>query len=378
MNPLFYNFLFTLQQMKSFFKFLLFLGVGCTILYFVYYNQSNAYALECQCTQDCEYDSLIAKIINDFSNAKPFWLIMICIAFMISNLSRALRWNMLIEPMGYKPKLFNTFFATMVGYLVNLALPRAGEIAKPATVTQYERIPLDRLMGTIVVDRAFDVFMLLLITALTFLTQFNYLYEFLFGEGKPTAECVGDLPVEEASFVIPWMLLFQVAVVIGVIVVILIAVKWKTVKETNIAKKIMGLITNFIEGVKTVFQLKNPLMFIFHTIMIWLMYYIMMYLCFFAYEPTAGLSPLVALLAFTFGTFGMVIPSPGGMGTYQIAVTAALVIYGVAEADAFAFSNIIFFTIQIFCNILFGILAYMLLPIFNRGYEPELPPNHPK
>ena len=114
-------------------------------------------------------------------------------------------------------------------------------------------------------------------------------------------------------------------------------------------------------------------MFFVHTIVIWTMYYLMMYLCFFAYAHTSGLSPMAALLAFTFGTFGMVIPSPGGMGTYQYAVTAALVIYGVGNADAFAFSNIIFFTISLFCNIIFGVLAYILVPIYNKGYEPVLP-----
>ncbi len=359
--------------MKSFIKFLLFLGVGCGILYFVYSNQSAAYALECQCKGGCEFDSLIDKIINDFKGANPIWLIMICIAFMISNISRALRWNMLIEPLGYKPKTFNTFFATMVGYLVNLALPRAGEIAKPATVTRYERIPLDRLMGTIVVDRVFDVLMLLVVTGITFLTQFNHLYNFLFGDTAPKAECVNEMPVQEAGFEIPWLLLFQIGFLIGIITLIIIALKWKTVKETAIAQRIIGLIINFGEGIKTVFKLRSPMLFVVHTLTIWLMYYLMMYLCFFAYGPTAGLSPLAALLAFTFGTFGMVIPSPGGMGTYQIAVTAALVIYGVAEADAFAYSNIIFFTITIFCNIFFGILAYILLPIYNKGYTPVLP-----
>ena len=153
----------------------------------------------------------------------------------------------------------------------------------------------------------------------------------------------------------------------------ILVLKWKVIKQTAFAQKIIALLLSFIAGMKTVFKLKSPFMFFVHTISIWTMYYLMMYICFFAYAPTSGLSPLAALLAFTFGTFGMVIPSPGGMGTYQIAVTAALVIYGVAEADAFAFSNIIFFTISIFCNITFGLLAYILMPIYNRGYEPVLP-----
>ena len=360
--------------MKSFFKFLVFLGVGLTLLYFVYVNQAAAYELECHCKTGtgCQI-TLIQKIVNDFKDANFFWLFVILMAFMISNLSRALRWNQLIEPLGYQPKVFNTFFATMVGYMVNLALPRAGEIAKPATVAQYEKIPLEKLVGTIVVDRIFDVMMLLLVTGLTFLTQFNHLYNFLFGAGKPTAECLHPMAENEAAFAIPWLGLLLGLMGIGLMVCIYILVRWKTIKETAVAQKVIALIASFISGVKTVLQLKRPGLFVAHTLIIWLMYYLMLYLCFFAYGPTVGLSPLAALLAFTFGTFGMVIPSPGGMGTYQIAVTAALVIYGVAEADAFAFSNIMFFTITIFGNLFFGLLAYIVLPLYNKGYEPTLP-----
>jgi glycosyltransferase 2 family protein len=358
--------------LKSVIKFLAFVAVGVSILYFVYVNQAAGYEAECACKGGCEFNNLFDKITYDFKGASPFWLLMICLAFMVSNISRALRWNQLIEPLGYKPKTFNSFFATMVGYMVNLALPRAGEIAKPAMLTKYEKIPLEKLVGTIVVDRVFDVMMLLIVTGITFLTQFNHLYNFLFGEGKPSAECVTQTVNDTASS-FPWLLVFQIVAGLGILAFMILVLKWKAIKQTALAQKIIALFLSFIAGMKTVFKLKSPFMFFVHTIVIWTMYYLMMYICFFAYAPTSGLSPLAALLAFTFSVFGMVIPSPGGMGTYQIAVTAALVIYGVAEADAFAFSNIIFFTISIFCNITFGLLAYILMPIYNRGYEPVLP-----
>ncbi|MCH2022210.1 MAG: flippase-like domain-containing protein [Saprospiraceae bacterium] len=359
--------------MKAVFKFIGFIAVGVSILYFVYVNQAAGYEAECACKGGCEFNNLLDKITNDFKGANFFWLLMICLAFMLSNISRALRWNQLIEPLGYKPKTFNSFFATMVGYMINLALPRAGEIAKPAMLTKYEKIPIEKLVGTIVIDRVFDVMMLLIITGITFLTQFNYLYDFLFGVDKPSAECIEAID-NSSSF--PWIGVFKALILLGIIFSFLLFIKWKTIKKTPIAQKIIALILSFFAGMKTVFKLKNPFMFFVHTVLIWTMYYLMMYICFFAYAPTSGLSPMAALLAFTFGTFGMVIPSPGGMGTYQIAVTAALVVYGVAEADAFAFSNIIFFTITLFCNIAFGLLAYILLPLYNKGYEPKLPETH--
>jgi len=360
---------------KSVLKFLLFLSVGLVILWFVYQNQEAAYQAECACTGNCTYDTLLDKIIVDFKSTNIFWLLMVCLAFMLSNLFRAARWKMLIEPLGYRPRLFNAFFTTMIGYLVNLALPRAGELAKPAAMSRYEKISLDKLFGTIVTDRIFDVIMLLLVTGLTFLLQFQPLWDFLFGDGaaQATPTCVEGYIAPEPSAGLPWKWIFIGGFSIGVLGVLLILLNWKRVKKTAIFHKVQGLIVNFWAGIRTVFKLRRPWLFVFYTLGIWVMYYLMTYLCFFAFAPTAHLSPLVALLVFTFGTFGMLIPSPGGMGTYQLAVTAALLIYGVNGNDGFAFANIIFFTITIFCNVFFGFLGYALLPIYNKNYTPYAP-----
>ena len=100
------------------------------------------------------------------------------------------------------------------------------------------------------------------------------------------------------------------------------------------------------------------------------MYYLMTFLCFRAFDPTAHLGPLAGLLVFVFGSLGMIIPTPGGMGSYHALVIAALVLLGINQNDAFSFAMIIFFTINIFGNILFGIIALILLPNQNRNYQP--------
>ena len=350
-------------------KFIVFASVGFGILYFVYQNQEASYQLECTCKVErgeaCLFDTLFDKIVFDFKNANFFWLAVVCLLFMMSNISRALRWNQLIEPLGYRPKITNTFLATMIGYMVNLALPRAGEIAKSVAVARYEKIPLDKLLGTIFTDRVFDVFMLLVVVLITFLVQFQYLWNFLFGKKEAVEVCSA---VESGSS-LPWLWILGGGIAIGLLIIIAIVYKWQLIKETTIAKQILGWSKNLLEGIKTVFKLRRPSMFVFHTLVIWLMYYLMLYICFFAYAPTAKLfsgSPEVALLAFTFGTFGMLIPSPGGMGTYQLAVTMALTIHGMTDSNAFAFANIMFFSITIFCNVFFGILAYIFLPIYNK------------
>jgi glycosyltransferase 2 family protein len=112
--------------------------------------------------------------------------------------------------------------------------------------------------------------------------------------------------------------------------------------------------------------LENPVVFIFHSLNIWLMYYLMTYFCFFAFEPTMHLTPLAALTVYVFGTFGMVIPSPGGMGTYHFLATSALLLYGVKGDDAFSFANIMFFSIQIFYTIIVGVVSIFLIRYLNK------------
>ncbi len=350
-------------------KILLFLGVGLGLLYVVYQNQAAGFARECACTGTCTHDNLLAKIWADFSGANYFYLALVAGAFLLSVFSRALRWVILIEPLGYKVRPLNGFFAIMVGYLINLALPRAGEIAKPALLNQYEKVPVDKLIGTIVVDRIFDVIMLLLVLGLSFIVQFEAIMGFLSGENRPKTECVSPQIVAASTF--PWFWLLVSVAAVGILCLLIIAMKWQQIQQSAFYTKIKTMALNFWAGMLTVFQLKRPFMFFFHTFFIWLMYFVMTYVCFWAYQPTLHLGASAAFLAFVFGGFGVLVPSPGGMGTYQLAVTAALVVYGINSGDAFAFANISFFTINIFCNLFFGVLAYIVLPIYNRGYEPQ-------
>jgi len=108
------------------------------------------------------------------------------------------------------------------------------------------------------------------------------------------------------------------------------------------------------------------LAFVFHSILIWFCYFAMTYVIFFAFKPTEHLGPVAGLVVFVFGTLGIVFPSPGGMGSYHFLVEEGLTLYGVGEADAFSFANIMFFSVQLFCNVLFGILALIILPIYNK------------
>ena len=128
--------------------------IGFTILYFLY-DKFNADYIE-QCKQDgiplTQYP-LWDKLISDFKSVNVFWIVIMLLTYTLSNVSRTLRWNMLFNSIGYKPKFYNTFFAVMITYFVNLFIPRMGEVARAAAMKKAEDIPIEKSMGTIVVDR---------------------------------------------------------------------------------------------------------------------------------------------------------------------------------------------------------------------------------
>jgi glycosyltransferase 2 family protein len=337
-------------------KFIGFLSVGLGILYVVYNNQNTAYQAQCALdgvpSADC---SLFNKIVTDFGRLSYAWIAVVVACFMLSNWSRASRWKMLIEPLGHQVSLGNAFWTVNLGYFANLGLPRMGEVVRAASMSRYEKIPLEKLMGTIVVDRILDVLCLLVVVALAFFLEYDTLFTFL--SGNMNKDFLNNLIHNPIIIGL---------LVCGVLGMSLLVIFWKKILQTAIGQKIWNLLKGFGEGILAIRNAKNPMIFLFHTFNIWFMYYLMAYFCFKAFPPTAALSPVVALMVYTFGAFGVLIPSPGGMGTYHALVTAALTIYGVNGSDGFSFANIFFFSVNIFGSIAFGILALILLPILNR------------
>lgn len=338
-------------------KALLFVSFGVIILYLLYKKQSADYQVYCEsqgiAAASC---SLVQKILTDFRNTNFFWIGLVIVAFMISNWSRTTRWFMLIQPLGYAPRFFNGFFSIMLGYFANLGFPRIGEVIRAGTLSRYERIPTEQVLGTVVVDRMMDLLALAVVMLLGFALEFDTLWNYV----------VKNASLENLSSKVNllWFGFAGLAVVATML--------WffrKSLMQSKLVKKIQNLVVGFGEGIQTIRRLQRPGWFIFHSINIWLMYYLMTYLAFFAFAPTAHLAPVVALVVFLFGALGIVIPSPGGMGAYQGLVTAALALYGVAQSDGFSLSNILFFTVQIGCNAFFGVFALIFLPIYNRKQE---------
>lgn len=342
---------------KSILRFLLFAGIGMTILWLIYSSINASYLAECAQKGIPESEcSLLKKLWEDFASASLFWLFIVLICFMLSNISRALRWQMLLKPLGYTIGFWNSFLTIMLGYFANLGLPRMGEFVRAGALSRNEDIPFEQVMGTIVTDRLFDFICLGIMIVLGLLLNFQAIWQFI--ESSPL---VGLLDY--------WYILAIIAV--AGLAFLWWLVQWVRNSETEegLAGRIKKIATGFAEGILSVRKVSNIPLFLFHTGFIWLMYYTMTYLCFFAYEPTSHLPPAAGLIVFDLGAIGMVVPSPGGMGTYHYMLMSGLKLFGVDEVSGFSFANILFFSIQIFCNIAFGLIALITLPYLRRSRD---------
>ena len=346
-----------LKKAQSILKALLFFALGFSILFLLYVNQDKAW--KAQCALDgipADQCSLIDKLLTDFAGAHFGWIAVVGLFLLVSHFSRTMRWLMLVRPLGYKPGFLNALFSIGVGYFANLGFPRIGELVRAATLARYERIPPEKVMGTVVVDRVADGLSMFAVLGLAFLFESDRIFSLIrsLRQGSAAAEANG------AS-------LLLILAVVGVAGLGMLWIFRKPLSRLPIFNKVVELLKGFAQGIQTIGKLENPHWFIFHSLNVWVMYYLMAYVGFFAFAPTAHLGPMAGLLVFAAGTLGFTIPSPGGIGTYQLMVASVLTFfYSIQKADAFSYANIIFFSIQIGFNVLFGLVSVIFLPIINR------------
>jgi uncharacterized protein (TIRG00374 family) len=285
----------------------------------------------------------IETLLQYFKDANYWWISLGLFFGILSHLSRAYRWKFLLEPMGYKPDFGNSTMAVLVAYLVNYAVPRAGEVSRAAVMTNYENIPFEKGFGTIIAERIADMLMMLIIIAITLFVQFDFIYELLTKNFNP----------------------IKIGGILGVLILgFYLLTRYVKKAQSGVGLKIKNFISGLVEGAMSIFKMKHKGAFIFHTVFIWLMYVMM----FWATIPAIdGLSvPLGGvLIGFIAGGFSIAATN-GGIGLYPVAVAGALALFGIAEEPATAFGWIMW-TAQTLMIIVFGGLAFLFLPIYNKN-----------
>lgn len=314
---------------KKTLKLILPIAIGVFLVFYWYHKTSPA---------DRE------DIIFYIKEADLLWVSLSLLLGIIGHVSRAIRWNYLLEPLGYKPKLANNIFMIFMAYLANLGVPRTGEILRATALTTYEGVPFEKGFGTIVTERVVDVFMLLVVVIITLLLQTDIIISFF----------------EQRGFDLNGIILLLAAGIVALLIFFLFIKK----SSASIALKIKHFIKGLMDGVFSIFKMKKKWAFVFHTILIWVCYIGMMWVIKFTVPETASLSLNEIMVAFVFGAFAMATTN-GGVGLFPILVSKALVLFGISSVSGDAFGWIMWIA-QTLMNVIFGAISFLLLPLLNR------------
>ncbi|MBA6152131.1 lysylphosphatidylglycerol synthase transmembrane domain-containing protein [Gelidibacter maritimus] len=284
----------------------------------------------------------IDKIIPYFKSANYGWIALGMCLGLLSNLSRAFRWNYLLAPMGYRVKLPNSVMAVFITYLANYGIPRSGEVLRAAVLTNYEEVPFQKAFGTIIAERMADMIILLSIVAITLLIQFDFIFELLQTSFQPNK----------------LILLGTVGIVFSVLVFL-----YLRKSQSKIALKVRQFVRGLLEGVLSIFKMEQKWLFIIHTLFIWTMYVLMFYVTTLAVDDLKGVSMGALLIAFIAGSF-TIAATNGGIFVYPLAIGAAFSIFNIPENPSIAFGWIMWAS-QTLMIIVLGSLSFLFLPIYN-------------
>ena len=262
----------------------------------------------------------------------------------LSHISRSYRWKYLIEPLGYKLGFINSVLAVFSAYLINYTIPRAGDVARATMISKYEKIPLDKTLGTIVAERAVDVICILTIIATGLIFEFNRISDKLISLIENT----------EISVII---------IYVGVIILILF-VSNRVLRKSKYYKSILNFFSGIIEGLTIIFKMEKRVPFILHSIFIWLMYILMFWATSMAFFELHEVAFYQFMISFTLAAISIML-SNGGIGIYPLAVEESLGWYGVQSTTGLAFGWVSWLS-QTMMVIIFGGLSLFILPFINR------------
>ncbi len=320
-------------------KYLIFLGAGVLLFVWVYKGQD------------------LGNIVDGLSRFNYTWIAASFVAFLFSHLFRAMRWRMLIESIGYKPRLINTFLSILVMYLANSAVTRLGEVTRCGILKRYEGVPFTEQLGTVLVERIVDVLFLLLLLAVVLFLNWDVLSTLVTNDQGTSV--AGKLSFVKSPFFIGGAL-FMFACAIALILLRKQLMKLKPVM------KLFSFAEKFTEGLKSVFRLKQPVGFVLLTVAIYGCYYLSTFFVFKAFAPTESLSAMAALSVLALGSIGMVLPVPGGIGPFDWFALNTLLLYKISKPDGQLVTLVLHGSTTLFI-IVVGAIALALLPIINKN-----------
>ena len=277
------------------------------------------------------------------------WMLLSLPFGVLAQVLRAMRWRQVLAPAGEKPRLSTCTHAVFLSYASSLVVPRVGEVLRCGVLRRYEGTNFTCCVGTVVTERIIDTLVVLVLSALVFLTQIPVFLNFFQETGVSVSGLLGQ-------FSLTGWLVTAVCGLLALVCIVLVS------KRFRIFSKTKSVVSDLKNGLLSVKEVENPLLFIVYTLGIWVSYYLHFYLTFFCFDFTAGLGPLAALVAFVVGTFAVLVPTPNGAGSWHFAVKTVLVLYGVGQTDAAVFVLIVH-TLQTLLVALLGVWSSIVLAL---------------
>jgi len=322
-------------------RFLLFLSIALVLLYFAFRGVDAA------------------ELRSSFANARYGYVLLYLLIGFISILSRSFRWVIMIEPLHYKVSFWNSFYAVNTGYLANFAFPRLGEIIRCGSLSKAEKVPVDKLFGTVILERVIDMVILTILLFVLVIGRFDYFGHFIKNNlYDPLVERLNE------SVGGTWVLLL-IIVSIPLLIITGYLVFRSRLSGIRIVQKIKAFVKGIIDGLKTIYKLKRRWSFIFHSLMIWLCYWLMTYVALFILPETSQLKLIDALFLLVVGTLGWVVPVQGGIGAYHYMVVLGFTLYKIPREPALTYATLCHGS-QMIMLIIMGAVSFILLFAFQR------------
>ncbi len=327
-------------------KFLGFLAVGILLLWLAF--------------RKVNYKSLTINL----KEANYYWLILSLLFSLMAFGLRARRWQLLIHPLGFRPSFWHTFHALMIGYMANLALPRIGEITRCVALGKKEKIAVDKLFGTVLIERTIDLFSVLLFLVIIVLTSESIIKKFL-------KESI-FIPFREKVFSLvdfSWIF-WTVLALLGILVLFLMIRYRKSLRKFRFFAKMSDIVKGVISGLKTIMNLERKWEFIFLTLSIWVSYALMTWVVVFCLESTSHISFWDSLIILVVGGLAMAVPVQAGFGAFHYAVSRVLIVLqGVSLEDGLTYA-LLSHESQIIFEIIIGLISIYIM--YGRNHKMKI------
>ncbi len=322
-------------------QYLFFLGLG---IFFVWLTIRDITA------EDWNHIKLSVK------NARHWLVVPVIFLLFLSHYSRALRWKLLMEPLGYNPSTFNTFAAVMIGYLVNAGVPRLGEVVKCTILSRYENVRADKLVGTIVVERVIDLISLMTVFTMALLFQWNIIGNFtlkLFGDFFRNS--AGETSFTKLALFLSFVLLFC----------LFFYYILKRFGHIDVVVKIKNILKGISQGLGSIKLIKHKGLFIFHSVFIWVLYLASTTIGIYALRETEHLGIGGGLSTLGIGSIGMII-TPGGIGAYPLLVSELIGLYGLDVKTTGRALGWLLWSVQTIIILGAGLTFFGLISYYNK------------